>query len=77
LCKVPETRALLEKAFASRCLVENTPIMEELVRLRHEEAQVLGYDTSSDYVLEIRMAKNKSDGTDSRLSSFIGFAYRD
>ena len=57
LCKVPETRALLERAFNSRCLAENTAILEELIRLRADEAAILGFATSSNFVLDVRMAK--------------------
>ena len=38
---------------------ENVPIFEETLELRRELAALLGYDTYSDYVLEIRMAKKK------------------
>ncbi|CAG5132560.1 unnamed protein product, partial [Candidula unifasciata] len=54
----PETRKTIEIAFNSRCLKENTPILEELVRLRHEKAVLLGYKTHAQFVLEMRMAKN-------------------
>jgi thimet oligopeptidase len=57
LCKVPETRALVEKAFNSRCLTANSQILEELIRLRADEAALLGFATSSSFVLDIRMAK--------------------
>ncbi|XP_076463244.1 thimet oligopeptidase-like [Babylonia areolata] len=53
----PETRRQLEKAFNSRCLKENTAILEELVRLRHEKAQLLGFPTHAAFVLDMRMAK--------------------
>jgi len=61
LCKVPATRALLEKAFASRCLAANTAILEELIRLRADEAALLGFATSSAFVLDIRMAKRTDE----------------
>ena len=57
-CKVPETRKQLEIAYQSRCLAENTKILEELVALRQEQAQLLGYDTHAAYIQELRMAKN-------------------
>jgi Zn-dependent oligopeptidase len=41
-CRVPNTRFLMEKAFISRCMEENTPILEELVELRQQHAQLLG-----------------------------------
>ena len=57
-CKVIETRRKLEIAYQSRCLEENTKILEELVKLRQEQAELLGYDTHAAYIQELRMAKN-------------------
>jgi len=57
-CKNPETRRKLEIAYQSRCLEENTKILEELIELRQEQADLLGYETHAAYVQELRMAKN-------------------
>lgn len=57
LCSVDETRRTAEAAFNSRCKVANSAILEELVQLRHRKAQLLGYKTHADFVLETRMAK--------------------
>ncbi|XP_052777183.1 thimet oligopeptidase-like isoform X2 [Mya arenaria] len=57
-CRNPKTRQKLENAFNSRCMTENTKILEELVKLRHEKAQILGFETHAEFVLDMRMAKN-------------------
>ncbi|KAK3580969.1 hypothetical protein CHS0354_006996 [Potamilus streckersoni] len=62
----PETRRKLVTAFNSRCLKENTEIIEELVKLRHEKAQLLGFPTHSAFVLDMRMAK-----TPANVSTFL------
>jgi hypothetical protein len=56
----PETRRKLDAAFNSRCLTRNTEIIELLAKLRHEVAQLLGFNTHADYVLDTRMAKSPS-----------------
>ena len=57
-CNVPETRQIVEKAFQSRCMKENTAIIEEIVQLRSRKATILGYSNHAAYVQEIRMAKS-------------------
>jgi len=57
-CRVPETRRKMNVAFNSRCMKENTPILEELVELRQKHAELLGYSSHAAYILEIRMAKD-------------------
>jgi len=57
-CRVEETRQKLEYAFSRRCIETNTPILHELVKLRAEQAALLGYRDHASYQTEIRMAKN-------------------
>eukprot|EP00795_Rhopilema_esculentum_P016852 gene16852-8327_t len=52
-----ETRRIMEAAFSSRCMKENSPILEELVELRAKMASLLGYPTHAAYITEMRMAK--------------------
>ena len=57
LCKNEETRRELNFAHGTRCIEENTPILEDLVAKRHQLAEILGYSSYSEYILEVRMAK--------------------
>lgn len=52
-----KTRRTIETAYHSRCMAENTPILEELIELRHKQANLLGYPTHVAYITELRMAK--------------------
>lgn len=60
-----DNRILREKiwrAFASRAFrddFDNSDTLKKIVRLRHERAILLGYDSHADYVLERRMAENR------------------
>lgn len=56
-CNIPETRRRVEQVYQSRCLEANTKILEQLISLRHELAQKLGYKNHAAYVQELRMAK--------------------
>lgn len=60
-CHVPSTRKAMESAYQSRCMKENTEILEELVSLRHRHAQLLGYENHAAYIHEIQMAKNPAN----------------
>ncbi|ETO27998.1 hypothetical protein RFI_09135 [Reticulomyxa filosa] len=65
-CEVESTRAKMELEFHSRCKVENSRIIEEVIALRQMRSELLGYANHSDYICEIRMAK-----TSQRVSQFL------
>eukprot|EP01116_Phalansterium_solitarium_P020301 TRINITY_DN5937_c0_g1_i1.p1 TRINITY_DN5937_c0_g1~~TRINITY_DN5937_c0_g1_i1.p1 ORF type:complete len:776 (+),score=281.64 TRINITY_DN5937_c0_g1_i1:314-2329(+) len=56
-CSVEATRKKMEFANSTKCMTVNTPILEEVVKLRDEEAKLLGYENHAAYILAIRMAK--------------------
>lgn len=65
-CSVADTRKQVEFAYNSRCLVENTKILEELVVLRHQKALLMGYETHAEFMTEIRMS-----GGAAKVKSFL------
>ena len=57
-------REKMLKAYGSLCNggeYDNTQIVKDIVRLKHKRANLLGYDTFADYVLERRMAENSTN----------------
>ncbi|PKU72853.1 thimet oligopeptidase [Dendrobium catenatum] len=59
-CKIGSTRKSVAVAYWQRRGRENLEILENLVRLRHKFARVLGYSNYADYAIEPRMAKSPS-----------------
>lgn len=56
--KSGEARRRLFVAFQSREARRNLPLLAEAIKLRDEEAKLLGYATHADFVTEDQMAKN-------------------
>ena len=54
----PAARRRLEALFASRAAAKNLPILAQVLALRSEAAQLLGYKNHASYVLKERMAKD-------------------
>lgn len=57
-CPIEETRHKLWVAFRRRAGETNKGVLEKLIKLRWDEATMLGYSNTVDYTLEPRMAKN-------------------
>ena len=57
-CTVRETREAVWKAFNNRASKENSPVLEEAVKLRNNKAKLFGFSTWAQYRLQHRMAQN-------------------
>ena len=58
-CEDRELRREIHHAFVTRCRAgdfDNRPLLARILRMRHEVATILGYQSFPDYVLEDRMA---------------------
>jgi len=56
-CKVESTRKAMDVLNSKKCMNENTHLLEEILKLRQEHAELFGYKNHAEYMLKIRMAK--------------------
>lgn len=57
-CKNRDLRKRISTLFKSRCISENTPLVEQVFKLRAEIAKLFGFANYSDYKLQKSMADN-------------------
>ena len=57
-CRNSETRRRIETAYQSRCMKENTEILEKLVELRQKQSDLLGYKNHATYIQEVIWRNN-------------------
>ncbi|KAG0296617.1 hypothetical protein BGZ97_004490 [Linnemannia gamsii] len=72
---LPETRRRVATTYRQVCTSTNGPILERLIRVRHDAAVLLGYKSHAAYQLDINMAKtveNVEDFLDTILKSISG-----
>jgi len=69
-CEVSETRKKMSLAFGSRCMDSNLQIMLECIKLRKERAELFGFTSATDYMLQENMSKD-SQTVNSFLSNLI------
>lgn len=57
-CENADTRKKMWVSYRRRAMTKNVAVLERLVKLRAEAAQLLGYKNTTDWMIETRMAKN-------------------
>ncbi|HZH99007.1 MAG TPA: M3 family metallopeptidase, partial [Fimbriimonadaceae bacterium] len=57
-CEVPETRQKMWVPYRRRAASKNVAVLEQLIKLRAEAANLLGFKNTTDWMIETRMAKN-------------------
>jgi thimet oligopeptidase len=57
-CEIEETRKLTSRLFKNRAYPDNFPVLKEVVRLRKEKAELLGFKDFSQMSLVNKMAKD-------------------
>ncbi len=63
-CKVRQTRKTMAELMGARCLETNLPILNSSIKLRQERAKIFGFESHSDYKLQLQMAKNSQNVLD-------------
>ena len=62
--KNDRVREKIYAAYCSRCAKENVPLFEKTVKLRHQVAQKLGYNTHADYKTQVQIVKTGQNALD-------------
>ena len=57
-CNNATTRQKVLMSYSRRAGRKNVRVLEKIIKLRDEASDLLGYDTTADYEIEVRMAKN-------------------
>jgi thimet oligopeptidase len=60
-CEVPETRQKMWVSYRRRAATKNVSVLEQLIKLRAEAAELLGFKNTVDWMIETRMAKNSEE----------------
>ena len=57
-CNNATTRQKVWMSYCRRAGMKNVRVLEKILKLRDEASDLLGYDTTADFEIEVRMAKN-------------------